>query len=107
MVGDEVTNWNGGGERERRKDEVVSVKTWETGMTGGRKVQGVYLCVSAHARACSHASTCQNTDVRNGMWKLTEGLARPSEAASSAFRQNVFFTLRLKAGTSLLQSSGQ
>ena len=65
------------------------------------------MCVSALECVCTHACTCQNTDVRNGMWKLTEGLAGPSEAASSAFRQNVFFTLRLKAGTSLLKSSGQ
>lgn len=32
MVGDEVTNLDRGGERERGKHKVVPVKSWETGM---------------------------------------------------------------------------
>lgn len=55
---------------------------------------------------CAHYShTCQNTDGRNV--EAHKGSARPSEAASSASRQNVFFTQTQMAGTSLLKSSGQ
>lgn len=50
--------------------------------------------------------TCTKTQM-GGMWKLTKGPARPSEAASSSSRQNVFFTQTQMAGASLLKSSGQ
>lgn len=65
-------------------------------------------CVCVCAGVCTpHTHMCQNTDAdaKNGMWKLT-GAVRP-EAAFPASGQNVFFTLGLMAGTSLLKSSGR
>lgn len=42
-----------------------------------------------------------------GMWKLRGACKEALEAASSASRQNVFFTQPQMGGTSLLKSSGQ